>query len=453
MFAVIDIETTGLSPAKGRITEVAVFLHNGEKIVEEYSTLINPELKIPYRITRLTGINNAMVKSAPRFFEVAKKIVELTDGAVLVGHNVRFDYGFLRHEFLRLGYDYRRETLDTVSWSRKLFPGQPSYSLGKLCHNLGIENPARHRAAGDALATVRLFEKLLSVQPALSGNGQRPKAPHQVHRSLVENLPAATGVYYFYDASGKLIYVGKSLNIRERVLSHLNNHSDKKEQEMKNLLHSVHYQVTGSELVALLLESAEIKKYQPLFNRAQRRSVYRYGLYAFTDENGYLNLRVRSLIEDVVPLYTYGSASEGKGHLTRLTEQYALCQKLNGLYEVAGPCFHYQIHQCRGACVGEEPAASYNLRVRRALENYEFPQQDFLLVDIGRHPAEKAVVKVENGQYKGFGFVPSEELESRETVNDYIIPQKDNKEVRRLILSALQKSSDTERYGIFLLSR
>ncbi len=167
-YAILDIETTGLSPAREKITEIAIFLHDGTKITDEYSTLINPEKEIPYRITQITGINNHMVENAPRFFEVGRKIVEFTEGTIIIGHNVRFDYGFIRQEFLRLGFDFQRETLDTVKLSRKLIPGYPSYSLGKLCRNLGISNHARHRAAGDALATVTLFELLLSMDPALN---------------------------------------------------------------------------------------------------------------------------------------------------------------------------------------------------------------------------------------------------------------------------------------------
>jgi DNA polymerase-3 subunit epsilon len=167
-YAILDIETTGLSPAREKITEIAVFLYDGTKITDEYSTLINPEKKIPYRITQMTGIDNRMVENAPRFFEVAAKIVKFTKGTIVVGHNVRFDYGFIRQEFLRLGFDFQRETLDTVKLSRKLIPGHPSYSLGKLCGSLGINNHARHRAAGDALATVTLFELLLSLDPGLT---------------------------------------------------------------------------------------------------------------------------------------------------------------------------------------------------------------------------------------------------------------------------------------------
>ncbi|HOI87387.1 MAG TPA: 3'-5' exonuclease, partial [Lentimicrobium sp.] len=165
MYAIIDVETTGGNFASERLTEIAIYLHDGEKIVDEFSTLINPEQSIPFMITRLTGITNEMVAGAPRFYEVAKKIVEMTEGATFVGHNASFDYNFIRHEFKRLGYNFRRQTLCTVRMSRKLLPGLPSYSLGNLCEMLGIRIENRHRAAGDALATVKLLELLLKTDP------------------------------------------------------------------------------------------------------------------------------------------------------------------------------------------------------------------------------------------------------------------------------------------------
>ena len=444
-YAIIDIETTGLSPKNEKITEVAVFIHDGKQIVDEYATLLNPERKIPYRITQITGITNQMVEPAPKFYEVAKKIVEITSDAVFVGHNVRFDYGFLRQEFLRLGYDYERETIDTVKLSRKLIPGQPSYSLGKLCRNLEINNHSRHRAEGDALATTKLFELLLSMDSDLSVKDSK-KAGSEVNKDLTEGLPEKTGVYYFYDKSDELIYVGKSVNIRERVLSHLNNNQDHKEQEMKNQLARVGYEVTGSELVALLLESAEIKKNQPLYNRAQRRTYYNYGLYSYEDEKGYLNLKLARIIDGSVPLYTYSSSMEGKEHLHQITSQFELCQKLTGLCDSPGSCFHYQIHQCKGACMGEEIPETYNLRVMEALENYHFPDQNFFLFDVGRTEDELSVVKVENGKYQGFGYVEKGFiLQDRDLLHESIVNQKDNKEVRRIIISYLKKPGHKDR--------
>ena len=168
MFTIIDIETTGNSSKNGKVTEIAIYQHNGERITESFSTLLNPEIDIPYFITRLTGIDNEMVKNAPKFFEVAKKIVEMTAGRTFVAHNVHFDYNFIKEEFKRLGYNFNRKTLCTVQLSRRLLPGHHSYSLGNLCSDLDIEISGRHRAAGDAFATVKLFEILLEKNKHLN---------------------------------------------------------------------------------------------------------------------------------------------------------------------------------------------------------------------------------------------------------------------------------------------
>ncbi|NQU33876.1 MAG: GIY-YIG nuclease family protein [Bacteroidetes bacterium] len=443
MYAIVDIETTGLSPSNEKITEIAIYIHDGHKIVDEFSTLINPEKKIPYRIIHMTGINNQMVESAPKFYEVAKQIVEFTDGKIIVGHNVRFDYGFIRNEFKNLGYNYERKTLDTVKLSRKLIPGRKSYSLGKLCKDLEIENTARHRAAGDAMATTKLFELLLSIEGTpedINLNGVQSG----LNKSLVQDLPTSAGVYYFYDKDKELIYVGKSINIHDRVLSHLNNNLHKKAIEMKNRLADVDFQITGSELIALLLESDEIKKNQPRYNQSQKRTYFNYGLYSFEDDDGYQNLKILRLIDELSPLYTYSSLHEGKVHLTNLCEEFNLCQKLCGLYDTDGKCFHYQIHGCQGACVGEELPSEYNSRVRESLDNYQFKHQNFFVVDIGRNEDENSIVKIENGKYLGFGFLSKDQVSTdMSLMHDCIVNYRDNKEVRRIIVTYLKKSKCT----------
>ncbi|MDP2723408.1 MAG: exonuclease domain-containing protein [Bacteroidales bacterium] len=441
-YAIVDIETTGLSPSTEKITEIAILIHDGTKVVETFSTLINPEMKIPYRITQMTGINNRMVEDAPKFYEVAKKIVEITEDRIIVGHNVRFDYGFIRSEYKSLGYEYQRQTLDTIKLCRKLIPGQPSYGLGNLCKSLKIDNHARHRAEGDAMATTRLFELLLSLESTpekTNLNGMQSS----LSKSLIENLPKEPGVYYFYNKDNELIYVGKSINIHDRILSHLNNNMNKKAVEMRNAIADVQFTLTGNELVALLLESSEIKKHQPLYNRAQRRTFYNQGLYSFFDDEGYLNLKITRVIASLNPLYTYSSVNEGRNHVEMLMEEYGLCQKLCGLYDTQGPCFHYQIHQCKGACVGEESKESYNLRVQQALDNYHFEHQNFLLITAGRQPHEKAIVKVENGRYKGFGYADETcDLNNPDLLHECIASYSDNKEVRRIIKSHLRNNPD-----------
>lgn len=439
-YAIIDIETTGLSPSAEKITEIAIIIHDGKKVVEEFSTLINPERKIPYRITQITGINSKMVDDAPKFYEIAKQIVELTEDKVIIGHNVRFDYGFIRSEFKSLGYDFKRQTLDTIKLARKLIPGKPSYGLGKLCKSLGIENPNRHRALGDAIATKTLFELLLSIDNNPE-NLNLTGVQSDLSKSLVLNLPKEAGVYYFYDNRDDLIYVGKSINIHDRVMSHLNNNLHKKAIEMKSAIADVKYTVTGSELIALLLESSEIKTKQPIYNRAQRRTFFNYGLYSFFDEKGYLNLKVMKIVTELSPIYTYSSLQEGKEHMERLSEEYGLCQKLSGLYDNSGACFYYQIHQCEGACIGKEEAEEYNKKVTLALNNFHFDKQDFFVIDKGRNDDELGIVKVEKGKYAGFGFCDKQTAdESINNLHNSISFYKDNKEVRQIIRSFIKRN-------------
>ncbi len=437
MYAIIDVETTGLSPGNEKITEIAIVLHDGKKITDSFSTLLDPQKKIPYRITRMTGISNQMVKGKPKFYEVAKQIVEMTQNRILVGHNVRFDYNFLRSEFKSLGYELNLETLDTVKMSRQLIPGRKSYSLGKLCESVGIENKSRHRALGDAMATAELFEMLLALKNEVD-NPELFNGKSSFNKSITENLPHETGVYYFFNGDDEIIYVGKSTDIHNRVLSHLNNNMHKRALEMKSAIVRVEYEITGSELVALLLESHEIKKHQPFYNRAQKRTFFNYGLYSFYDDNGYLNLKLMRIIDELNPLFTYSSMQEAKDHLFSLTEKYALCQKLNGLYKTNGACFHYQIGQCSGACIGEEPAESYNKRVHEALDNYHFGNESFFVVDKGKNEEEKSVIKIENGKYAGFGYV-DKNCNDIDVINENIKPMKDNREVRQIINSYLKK--------------
>ena len=434
MYAVIDVETTGGSFTSERLTEIAVYIHDGDKIVDEFSTLINPEQPIPYMITRITGINNEMVADAPRFFEVAKRIVEMTEGATFVAHNASFDYNFIRHEFKRLGYNYRRPTICTVKMSRKLLPGMQSYSLGKLCNELGIKIVNRHRAAGDALATARLLELLLQTD-----RGEIEKLSGFSIPDIIKEVPEETGVYYLHDEQGRIIYIGKSNNMFERLLQHHRNNDTSRAIEMRNRLHSVSFEETGSELIALLLESDEIKKHKPIFNRAQRRSIFSYGLFEFTDEKGYRNLQVGHQLNGQQAITSFSSAEHGRNYLYGVVEKFELCQKLCGLYDTRGACFHHSIKQCRGACIGYEPAEIYNRRVDAAIRLSGFMQPDFFIVDKGRHKEEAAIIKVEGGRYCGFGYAETSFGLNNDMLNNCISPYKDNRDTQQIIQNYLKK--------------
>ena len=450
MYAILDIETTGGSPKNCKITEIAIYIHDGNKIIDEYVTLVNPEVNIPYFITNLTGITNEMVENAPRFFEIAKKIVELTEGRIIVGHNVNFDYGFIKSEFKQLGYDYDRKTLCTVKLSRKIIPGYRSYSLGKICENLGISINGRHRAAGDAFATVRLFEHLMLKS---AENGQElPLLSEQTGKLLnlngflrpedINKIPDEAGVYYFHDSEGNLIYIGKSKNIHKRILDHLGNKKSRRAMEMCEKIACISYELTGSELIALLKESHEIKHFKPFYNRSQRQTTYAIGLYESKDDHGYIVLKIKKIgVENKPPLISFENKAEAVEYMTTMARQYWLCQKLCGLYDTDGPCFHYEIRQCNGACIQKEPASIYNGRVEKLISGFGYDHENLLIIHTGRSASERSVVCIENGIYSGFGYLDiTESYLGINDIKECIIIAKDNRDIRQIIKNWMRKN-------------
>jgi DNA polymerase III subunit epsilon len=438
VYAIIDIETTGGNAGRERITEIAIYIHDGTRVVDEYSTLINPERRMPPFVARLTGITDEMLATAPKFHEVARRIVEITEGCTFVAHNAPFDYSFVHQEFLNLGYKYKRPVLCTVKMTRKLIPGLKSYSLGNLCASLGIQITSRHRAAGDALATVSLFEHLLRIDPTLSQiptDGLHPA----LDRSVFSSLPSSSGVYYFYNEQGKIIYIGKSKNIHARVLSHFQNNSNPKAIEMRSLTAGISFEETGSELIALLLESAEIKAHKPLFNRQQRRTLYKYGLYSFFNQAGYHVIQIEKLKPTGKAHTVCASFDEAMVTLHHLAEKYNLCQKLCGLYQNHGACFQYSIGQCKGACSGAESPESYNLRVKEALAEFQHRWSDMVIVDHGRTEEELSVVMVENAMFCGFGWMMKEDFQANpEVIREAIIRHDDNRDIQQIIKGYLK---------------
>jgi DNA polymerase-3 subunit epsilon len=441
MYAIVDIETTGGSSRIERITEIAIFQHDGEKITGEFVTLVNPERNIPYFITNLTGITNEMVENAPRFFEIAKAIIEMTEGRILVAHNAKFDYSFIRQEFKSLGYNFRRSVLDTVTLGRRLIPGHRSYSLGNFCKDLGIMINGRHRAAGDALATVKLFELLLEKDRETTGrysgqirNTRLSKLNPNLDASKIDSIPEEPGVYYFYNENGDLIYIGKSRNLQQRIRTHLSNNTTNRAMEMRDLIADIDWEVTGSELIALLMESSEIKKNKPVYNRAQRQTGFQWGIFSFTDSNGYLNFNFGKLNIDDNPVSVFTGKERAKAMLLSLVEKYELCQKLTGLYETNGPCFHYHVGICRGACCGKEPADSYNERVRKATDEFVFTRRNFFIIDKGRDEEERSAIKVINGKFSGYGYFNINEMGFGLTaVHDCIKSSGDNRDIQVIL--------------------
>jgi DNA polymerase-3 subunit epsilon len=415
VYAIIDVETTGGVARFERITEIAVVLHDGQAVIDTFSTLINPERSIPWNITTITGITDEMVAQAPKFYEVAKRIVEMTEGAVFVAHNVSFDYSFVREEFARLGYPFSRQQLCTVRMSRKVFPGLPSYSLSNLKRHFGIEAERSHRALDDTLATVRIFEMILAAQggskvKSMLRYGIRDaKLPAAITLERLESVPENCGVYYLHDERGEVIYVGKSLNIRKRLFEHFADLTPKGEK-LRVGVADISYEITGSELVALLLESAEIKRLLPRINRALRIRSYAGCIFTYTDQNGYRclavgkhtsrNAKKLELVAD------YPKVDSARVHLQSIVRQHELCYRLSNLDVSAHACFHYSIKKCRGACIGEEAPEAYNERVQLAIGQLNRRLSgSFFILEPGRSDDEMAVVGVQEGRYLGFGYV------------------------------------------------
>ncbi|MEM6802530.1 MAG: exonuclease domain-containing protein [Bacteroidota bacterium] len=450
LYSIIDIETTGGNPKVDRITEIAIFLHDGEKVIDSFISLVNPMMPIPDFISRMTGIDNEMVKDAPQFFEVARQVVEMTEGSIFVAHNVRFDYSFIQKEFRQLGYTYSRKQLCTVKLARKLLLNQKSYSLKNLCKSLKIKNEASHRAWGDARATVELFEILLRKEKEsfseelITQELAISKLPPHISKSLVENLPEETGVYYFLGKRGEIIYVGKSNNIRKRIYSHFQGaHKAIRTMQMLEQIHDISYELTGSELIALLLENEEIKRIQPPFNRAQRRQQYKHGVYTRQNKEGYLELYVDTYDENKLPVAGFSGKTHALSSIKRRGKKYELCPKLYGAEKGSGRCFHHQLHICKGACCGEEDPESYNERVKMAIQEINYGKNnlgDFLIVGEGRNYDERSVVMVKQGLYKGYTYVDASYMQlGIDTLIDSITYKDETPDVQRIIQGYIKK--------------
>ncbi|KGL59553.1 exonuclease domain-containing protein [Polaribacter sp. Hel1_33_49] len=447
LYAVVDIETTGNGYKGQKITEISALIFDGKKIVDEFTSLVNPEQNIPTFITNLTGITNAMVRNAPKFYEVAKKVEEITKGTIFVAHNVNFDYNIIQAEFKSLGYDFKRKKLCTVRLTRKIIPGLPSYSLGNICSGENISINGRHRAKGDAEATVELFRRLLerddnfTINSFLNPRSRQATLPPLLDKIVVDKLPETFGVYYFKNLAKEVIYVGKANNIKQRVISHFYD-KKKKEQTMCLETADVSFTKTGSELLALLLESSEIKHIYPKFNRAQRRAGEAVGLFSYEDQKGIIHLAYNRLKLAPNAIMKYYSVAECRTHLESLCAEFELCPKYCHLQTNVSSCFHYQLKECKGICCDKETAENYNVRVREAIKSVGIGAENLVIKEKGRTKNEVGFALILDGIYKGIGYLDASQDEVLKTPEEYqffVTPKKDNRDVQRIIASYLKK--------------
>lgn len=431
-YSIIDIETTGGSARNNKITEIAVINIDEGEIVERYSTLINPERSIPPQIQYLTGITNEMVQEAPKFFEVAKKIVELTEDRIFVAHNAHFDYSFVQNEFRELGYTYKKDLLCTVRLSRKLLPGHPSYSLGKLCDRLGIEIKDRHRAMGDADATAILFKMILDrmedenskeeFKKVYQGLNLKTNFPPHFNENDYDDLPNSPGVYYLWDKQGKLLYIGKAKDIKKRVRQHFNVKSSRtKEFEFKNNIANISFQETGNELAALLLEAQAIKEKSPIFNRALRRKKFPFKVQPYYDEDFVLQFRTASRMDELNCV----ARGSRRGCDSAIRQIY---KKAFGIEP------SLELHRSRELelilkALGKE---KYNDRLKSVHDTYLYPQESFELDLPGRRPQEKCLIR----RYE-FGEIKVIYLKDGEVVESF--KMEENPDLVKIVLLFLAK--------------
>jgi len=447
MFAIIDIETTGGDPKVNKITEVAILIHDGEKLIDQYTTLVNPEQEIPPFISQLTGITNEMVQKAPPFRDVARHIERLTQDRIFVAHNVRFDYFFMKEEFKKIGIPFQRKQLCTVRLSRKILPGLVSYSLGNLCEQIQIPIFDRHRAMGDAAATLKLFQRLLEsdrenhIQQALIEKQVDSLLTPYINRGMIEDLPEETGVYYLHDEKGNILYVGQSSNIQKRVLNHFTNNSKAKYLlELNEEVRDVSYEVTGSELIAELLEWHEIKAKEPRFNVNKLKKIYTYGAFISIGGNGYIQIEIDRLKKRSQEAWMiFPDNVLAKTFLRTMAVQFNLC--FIHCHLITGISCLNENPRCLGACLGREPAESYNERVEQALSMCRYPQTNFMLIGKGNDVFPRSAVCIENGRYVGFGFFDNtEDALTIHQIRECIRPHQDDQEVARIISSYLKRN-------------
>lgn len=440
MYAIVDIETTGSYAAANGITEISIHLCDGNTVTGKFQTLINPHQPIPPYISAMTGITNKMVADAPGFEEVAEKIYNLLHDKIFIAHNVNFDYSFVKSHLREAGYDLNTKKLCTVRLSRKIFPGFPSYSLGKLAASLGITITDRHRAGGDAEATARIFQLLLQndkeqhIPKSLQRNSKEWILPPHVPREHFDKLPYTPGVYYFHNEKGKVVYVGKANNIRYRVNSHFSNNSESRQkQNFMQHVHAISYQDCATELMACILESTEIKKRWPLFNSSQKRWEDLYGIFLYEDQNGYMRLAIDKNRKRLNPVHTFHYLVDGHAILRKLIKDFGLCPKLCFMQKSDDGCEGINEGYCSGACERREAPEMYNRKIKQACDTLH-TQPSFAILDKGINGDDRSCILVCEGTFYGMGYLPAElELTDPEKLKGHLTIYKENSYIRNMV--------------------
>ena len=436
-YAIVDIETTGGNASGSRITEIAIIIHDGIKVVDRWETLVNPQQEIPVAIFALTGINNEMVRDAPIFDDISEKVLAMLSDRIFVAHNVNFDYSFIRHQLQEAGFKWTARKLCTVRAARKIRPGLSSYSLGKLCRCLDIPLENAHRAGGDANATALLFSQLLKwdsegeIGKMLKMTSQDQRLPPNLPPKDFEELPEKPGVYYFYNQVRKVIYVGKAVNLKKRVASHFTGHNiNPQRQHFLRDIHAISFEVCATELMALLLECTEIKKLWPTYNRALKRFDPKYGLYEYEARNGYRYLAIGKLGKGQTCIESFNTLYDGINSLRRMAEQFGIDNRFCSYGTTEGESI------LKVETINLPEVAQHNQQVEEALDFLVTSRPSFAIVDKGRSADERSCIWIENGHFYGMGYMASDiAFTDASEIKDYVTPYKSNNYIMHLVLT------------------
>jgi len=441
MYSVLDIETTGGKYDEEGITEIAIYRFDGDNIVDQFSSLINPDIEIQPFVVKLTGINKKMLCKAPKFFEVAKRIVEITDNSILVAHNAEFDYRILQTEFRRLSFSFERKTLCTVNLSRILLPEQPSFNLGKLVRNLGIPFTNEHRAHGDAKVTLKLFQLLLEkdIKKNILKKNIEDLNPNKTpckYLDIIDKLPSEMGVYYIYNQKNKIIYIGKSNNIKKRVLNHLTLNK-KKDKDIQKEICYVKFALTGGELISLLKEQNEIKVNKPIFNKRMDFRLFPMGI-RIDSSSKYPNIIIEQIKKNQKYLSAYKTKGEAKAAVIEFRSEFGICIQQTSLMNEEKICFNYDLKKCDDPCLGIENVESYKNKIKFLTKSFAYPYKNFLLIDKGRKNGEFSFVCIKNEIFSGYGYFElNHQIKTDDQINSRLISIENTLDTQKLIQNFL----------------
>ncbi|MFZ9331545.1 MAG: exonuclease domain-containing protein [Chitinophagaceae bacterium] len=446
MYAIVDIETTGGNASTGSITEIAIVITDGKEIMHTYTSLVNPLQPIPLFIEKLTGISDKMVKDAPVFGQIATEVFELLQHKTFVAHNVNFDFSFVAHQLMQHGHALQSRKLCTVRLSRKIFQNLPSYSLGNLCRSLGISNQQRHRAMGDAHATAMLFHQLLEndkhkhIQQMLKKGSRDAYLPIHLNNDDLDKMPNTPGIYYFHDAKGKVIYVGKAKRLQKRVISHFSNNStSKRKQELIRLVHKISYKECGNEIMMSIMESLEIKKIWPRFNRSQKKFEHKFGICSYIDQRGVMRLGIVKTKKNIITHHNFPLQIDGLRIMNKLAREYSLCPKMCFLQKEKIACVGREENFCEGICDEQEDIQQYNEKVTNAIQTLNKFNPSLAVFGQGRNEKEYSCVVLDKNDFLAVGFVPVYAMQwKKEKLKRNLEPAVINEFIRSIIYAAAE---------------